>query len=576
MQETTTKYEALEELASYPQWVAWEYNRDKSKKTPISSHTWGPADTTNPETWSSYDEALLCAGSSKQVGFVFTEHDPFTGIDLDDCIVDGEVLPWALEIVGKLNSYTEVSPSGKGLKIWVRASKPGDRCRTGSVELYDEGRFFTFTGKQFGPQSRIQDRQEQLERLYQELFPQDEHAGKDLHGGVEVGGVFGGNDAELLDKARKANGTGEQFTKLYDRGDWHGYKSQSEADLALCGSLAFWTGKDAERMDKLFRSSKLCNRKKWDSRRGSSTWGEQTIAKAIKGCKNTYDPNFKADSKPIHKLAGCFELVVSGKWSGRSGPTDRDVYKALIDTCGLYGRVTKDGVEVSASLRDLALRSGIGRLNTVMDALTRLQEHGLIRKVENGTKKKAATYLVLTQNRYINNRVNNYVSLSSQKIRNPSLNYGTIGKRNGHIIDYVRALGRTVSLEELAKHFGVRKNNLKTRYVNLIVELELLEEVDGGYVTPIDIEERLQRELKESGQLEAEKLQEEKYERERQAWRQSGKATTTVLISKQASEVEEIVYYNPEDFCIHGLLHGIGCYLHDENHPYRLKERMTA
>jgi len=168
------------------------------------------------------------------------------------------------------------------------------------------------------------------------------------------------------------------------------------------------------------------------------------------------------------------------------------------------------------------------------------------------------------------------VSLSSQKIRNPSLNCGTIGKRNGHIIDYVRALGRTVSLEELAKHFGVRKNNLKTRYVNLIVGLELLEEVDGGYVTPIDIEERLQRELKESGQLEAEKLQEEQYERERQAWRQRRESTPTVLIPKKTSEVEEAIYYDPEDFCIHGFLYGRGCYLHDEDHPYRVEERLTA
>src|SRR5215211_5737139 len=142
MQETTTKHEALEELTNYPQWIAWEHREQGKRKTPINPHTWRLADATNPATWSTYSEALFCAGEDAQVGFVFSEDDPFAGIDLDDCIVDGEVMPWALEIVRELDSYTEVSPSGTGLKIWVRAWKPGNKCRTGSMELYDKDRFF--------------------------------------------------------------------------------------------------------------------------------------------------------------------------------------------------------------------------------------------------------------------------------------------------------------------------------------------------------------------------------------------------------------------------------------------------
>src|SRR5215210_9140096 len=102
MQKTTTKYEVTE----YQQWVAWEYQR--KKKVPISPHTWGLADTTNSETWGTYEEALESAGSNRQVGFVFSQDDPFTGIDLDNCVDDGEVAAWALEIVDALNSYTEV------------------------------------------------------------------------------------------------------------------------------------------------------------------------------------------------------------------------------------------------------------------------------------------------------------------------------------------------------------------------------------------------------------------------------------------------------------------------------------
>src|SRR5215218_5618446 len=100
MQETTTKHDtALEELAGYRQWVAWEYRKQNTQKAPINPHTWRDASPTDSSTWGNHDEALFCAGSSSQVGFVFSPNDDFCGIDLDDCIEDGEVAPWALGIV---------------------------------------------------------------------------------------------------------------------------------------------------------------------------------------------------------------------------------------------------------------------------------------------------------------------------------------------------------------------------------------------------------------------------------------------------------------------------------------------
>jgi hypothetical protein len=179
----------------------------------------------------------------------------------------------------------------------------------------------------------------------------------------------------------------------------------------------------------------------------------------------------------------------------------------------------------------------------------------------------------LTQNRTINNCVNKYGTPLSQtqRIRNPGKTYGTIGKRCAQIIDYVHSLGRVATDDELAKHLGVRKNNLKARYINTLLDPEvgLLEKVEGGYLTPPDIEDRLRRELKETGQLEAERLQAEKYERERRAWRGEEPTTPTVLIPNKGSKVEGPIYYDPEDSCIHGFLHGRGCYLHDPDHPYR-------
>lgn len=521
---------ALEQLAEYRQWVGWEYREQRKRKAPINPHTWRDADTTDPATWGTYEEAK---SAGNKVGFVFCELDPFTGIDLDDCVEDGEVLPWAMEIVKALDSYTEISPSNTGLKIWVRGSKPGEKCRSGSIEVYDRNRFFTFTGRTFHKGS-VEDRQEELDRFYSQVFPATEHRGINT---VVAGGGFAGEDEELLSKARSSSA---KVRGLYDSGDVGICRGDhSKADNLLCWHLAFWTGHDAERMDRLFRASRLM-RPKWDERRGNSTYGDDTIAHAIKTQPNSYDPkNYKAEVKDDIRgvLDGCMEVAVSGKWSGRSGPTDSAVYRALINVAGEYGRKVSDmGVKVSASLRDLALGSGIGRRATISDALKRLEAKEVIRRVYDGGTRKASEYILLTRNRTINNRVNKYGTPLSQTvlIRNPGRTYGTIGKRSAQIIDYVHTLGRVVTADELAKHFETRKNNLKTRNLNTLIALELLKEEDGGYITPEDIEERLERELEESGCNRVERLQRQKYEIERQGWR----TQTTVLIPNEVVPVD--------------------------------------
>jgi primase-polymerase (primpol)-like protein len=92
------------------------------------------------------------------------------------------------------------------------------------------------------------------------------------------------DDRELLRRMFKSR-NGAEIARLY-----HGhadYASASDADIALCGRLAFWTGKDHAQMDRLFRASGLM-REKWDMRRGDSTYGALTIAKAVANCRETY------------------------------------------------------------------------------------------------------------------------------------------------------------------------------------------------------------------------------------------------------------------------------------------------
>lgn len=102
------------------------------------------------------------------------------------------------------------------------------------------------------------------------------------------------SDADLIAMASRAR-NGSKFSSLM-RGEWCGHASQSEADQALCSTLAFWTAKDAEQMDRIFRQSGLM-REKWDERHSSdgSTYGNMTIATAIQACSEVYRP---AQRKP--------------------------------------------------------------------------------------------------------------------------------------------------------------------------------------------------------------------------------------------------------------------------------------
>src|SRR5690606_7285455 len=82
------------------------------------------------------------------IGFVFTKNDPYCGIDLDDPQGDIETYERQLKIFNFINSYAELSPSGKGLHIICKASVPHGRKRS-FVEIYSEGRYFTMTGNVF-------------------------------------------------------------------------------------------------------------------------------------------------------------------------------------------------------------------------------------------------------------------------------------------------------------------------------------------------------------------------------------------------------------------------------------------
>lgn len=132
------------DLTLVPNWVVWKYASREGKLTKIPYQLDGtPARSNDSRTWTTY-EAASQAKNWDGIGLMFSE--PYLGIDLDKCITSSGIEEWAHRVVTEVNSYTEVSPSGKGLHIICRGELPTIN-RRGRAEIYGRGRFFTMTGK---------------------------------------------------------------------------------------------------------------------------------------------------------------------------------------------------------------------------------------------------------------------------------------------------------------------------------------------------------------------------------------------------------------------------------------------
>jgi len=173
--------ECPETLREREQWVCWrEETRDgKPTKVPVTPGTGGFASSTDPETWDAFETALEYTETEHAdgVGFVFTDDDPIVGVDLDDCRdpETGDVDDAAQDIIKRLDSYTEVSPSGTGYHVLITGELPEGRNRRGSVELYDTARFFTVTGDHVDETlGRVARRQDALTAIHREYVQDTE------------------------------------------------------------------------------------------------------------------------------------------------------------------------------------------------------------------------------------------------------------------------------------------------------------------------------------------------------------------------------------------------------------------
>lgn len=289
------------EMKAVNNWVCWKFQKrgGKNTKIPYNPKTGGMAKSNSPETWASFDTAVnaFSGGSYDGIGFELG-NSPFVGIDIDHCIKDGQLSKESEKIISGFKSYTELSPSGTGIHIIVKADiEDGRGRRKGNIEIYPAGRFFTVTGNVIPGYEKISTDEKALQALISIVDakkPMKELPQNPLIDPPEM------LDDELISKIRRSN-QGAKFKALYDRGDSSEYGGdESAADQALLNILAWWTNGDALQMERIFSSSMLGRRDKWLNRQD---YRDRTIQEAIAGQNgNGYDPVKYKEQKQLNKM----------------------------------------------------------------------------------------------------------------------------------------------------------------------------------------------------------------------------------------------------------------------------------
>lgn len=274
------------------QCCVWNYEERKGRKTkvPYNPITKNRASVDKPETFVDFGTAMNAVSNYDGIGIRVNNNQG--AIDLDHCIENGVLLPWAYEIVCEFRSaYIEISPSGTGLRILflVPVGYKYDSItfyiKKGNVEIYVAGatnRFVTLTGNVY-QQGEVMEQAEALQWLLDTHMkrPQPVNTNPPTKRDSYL------SDDSVIEKAMNA-ANGAKFQNLWT-GDITGYPSHSEADAGLVSMLAFYCNGNAKQIDRLYRQSALY-RDKWDEQHGADTYGNMTIKRAVGNMQNFYKP----------------------------------------------------------------------------------------------------------------------------------------------------------------------------------------------------------------------------------------------------------------------------------------------
>jgi len=272
----------LDDLAPFPHCVTWNLEWRKGKngkpgnwtKVLKNPRTGFNARSNDSTTWSTAGEVLA---RFDRFGYVVAEDDPFTFLDVDNGIdpKTNELKPWAQDIVNAMPSaYWERSTTGTGLKGLVRGRVQRNRIvkvGDGQVELFSSGKFTALTGNRLeGSSGAIGESQSDLDALYAKLCPEPAPRADSPLPELSV------DDAIIVERVRRM----EKGRRLYDDGDLSLYDNDhSRADLGLLNYLVIAGTTDPNQLDRIFRSSPLGQRDKWDR----DDYRKKTLGDALDG-----------------------------------------------------------------------------------------------------------------------------------------------------------------------------------------------------------------------------------------------------------------------------------------------------
>lgn len=272
----------------------------------------------DPSCWLTYKEAMDAKEkwNFSGIGVIFSNSglvSQIVGVDFDYCLTEEGKIKQGMGVIGQFiaeaQSYTEISPSGRGLHVYFKLA-PGQTVnlvhkRTPvsalkdfpAVEVYEDGRFFTVTNSPFqGLEYDLRTvTAEELIALLgilgypwqsEEEKKQTEIAERRAAEGVPNEDYISPFDTdEKLIRAMFISRNGDSIRELYN-GDISRYSDDaSKADMAMCAHLAFWCGKNKERMRRIWLASPLGNRQKTQSR---PDYQDRTLDAAINNCQEVY------------------------------------------------------------------------------------------------------------------------------------------------------------------------------------------------------------------------------------------------------------------------------------------------
>lgn len=528
------------------QWICWrwEWNDKKGRwdKPPVSPHdTSRRASTKNSTTWSSFRHALevhKANASIDGIGYVLTDDDSIAGADFDGCITeDGELDQWVADWLQKLGGYVEVSPSGTGVHCIVKAVLPGTgkntRLEGRDVEVYDRGRFLTTTGAMFVGYETPAEAQEAVDELYQQLQPpqEAEQEIKRLRSTPLA-------DDQLLDKARAA-ASGWKFRRLYDKGDWQGlgYKSQSNADMALVNMLIFWAGGDREQITELFEASALYRSPR--IKRGG--YVQRTVDGALGSYRGSYyDPGHAKHDGVREKLQPYFDLIDhSPAWRGGKKPAARKVLTAIVLAAAEHGTIQKRGIQIGLDMRTIMEEAHVSSRTLLQSSLPLLVQEDIVKWVRKGRGRGASVFLLplplceqLCEGKTVVNHTSNTVLpphtsrtlgdeerrelLRASQGRTPSAPIPRVANAKQVLLEHlVGTVGNRLTVEELAERTGRRRPDVR-RDMGWLLGVNLVAEAgDDAYQLSRDFWRVWREVLSDSGVIRSENKKRNRHENER-------------------------------------------------------------